>query len=265
MDKISILGCGWLGLPLAKALLKDGFSVNASTTSPDKTPLLENSGLHPFLIELKETGTTGDLTSFLDNAITLIIDIPPKLRAENAANFVLKIQNIVPFIEKSTIENVLFISSTSVFADENKVVTETTMPHPETGSGIQLLATEKLLQQNTAFRTTVLRFSGLIGEDRHPIRFMAGRENLENPLGPVNLIHQDDCIAIIQKIIAHNFWGETLNATSPQHPERQAYYTQKAIAFNLPIPQFISGPASGKKIDAAPLIKKLGYTFLKEI
>jgi 3-hydroxyisobutyrate dehydrogenase-like beta-hydroxyacid dehydrogenase len=27
MKKISILGCGWLGFPLAKALLKEGFAV----------------------------------------------------------------------------------------------------------------------------------------------------------------------------------------------------------------------------------------------
>ena len=26
MTKISILGCGWLGLPLAKALIENGFS-----------------------------------------------------------------------------------------------------------------------------------------------------------------------------------------------------------------------------------------------
>lgn len=265
MEKISILGCGWLGLPLAKALLANGFSVNASTTSPDKIPLLEKSGLYPFLIELEETGVIGDLNGFLHDATTLIIDIPPKLRRENTANFVSKIQCIILFIEKSTVKNVLFIGSTSVFGDESELVTETTAPNPETLSGIQLLATEKLLQQNTAFRTTVLRFSGLIGEDRHPIRSMAGRDNLENPHGPVNLIHQDDCIAIIQKIITHNFWGETLNATSPQHPEREAYYTQKAIDFNLPVPQFIPAPASGKTIDAAPLIKKLAYTFLKEI
>lgn len=265
MDTISILGCGWLGFPLAKALVTNAFLVNASTTSPNKIAVLENAGLYPFLIELKETGAIGDLTGFLDNATTLIINVPPKLRGENAANFVLKIQNIIPFIEKSTIKNVLFISSTSVFSDDNQLVNETTVPRPETLSGIQLLATEKLLQQNTVFRTTVLRFSGLIGEDRHPIRSMAGRDDLENPLGPVNLIHQDDCIAIIQKIITLDYWGATLNATSPQHPERQAYYTQKAIALNLPIPEFIPGPASGKTIDATPLIKKLGYTFLRAI
>jgi UDP-N-acetyl-D-mannosaminuronate dehydrogenase len=32
MKQISILGCGWLGLPLAKALLQKGFSVHGSKT-----------------------------------------------------------------------------------------------------------------------------------------------------------------------------------------------------------------------------------------
>ena len=52
MTKISILGCGWLGLPLAKALIGNGFSVNGSTTSIDKIGLLENAGITPFLIEI---------------------------------------------------------------------------------------------------------------------------------------------------------------------------------------------------------------------
>ena len=44
MTKISILGCGWLGLPLAKALIENGFSVKGSTTSTDKLTALENAG-----------------------------------------------------------------------------------------------------------------------------------------------------------------------------------------------------------------------------
>ena len=33
MTKVAILGCGWLGLPLAIKLLKSGYHVNGSTTS----------------------------------------------------------------------------------------------------------------------------------------------------------------------------------------------------------------------------------------
>jgi len=205
MTQISILGCGWLGLPLAKALIENGFSVNGSTTSEEKLSVLEKLGIQPFLIVLTPTLSKGEgeetIKTFLERSKTLIIDIPPKLSGDNTDNFVCKIKTLIPFIEKSSIENVLFISSTSVYGDDNSSVTEETKTCPETESGKQLVLAEQLLQSNSNFKTTILRFGGLIGEDRHPIKFLAGRENLENPEAPINLIHQEDCIGIILKVI----------------------------------------------------------------
>jgi nucleoside-diphosphate-sugar epimerase len=40
-------------------------------------------------------------------------------------------KNLLPFIEKSTVENVIFISSTSVYGDENDQVTEETTLNPD--------------------------------------------------------------------------------------------------------------------------------------
>jgi nucleoside-diphosphate-sugar epimerase len=264
MTKISILGCGWLGLPLAKALLSKGFSIKGSTTSVDKLPILETTGIIPFLIALSENKTNGKLTDFLENSEILIIDVPPKLRGPSTENFVSKIRNIIPFIEQSSIQNVLFISSTSVYNDDATFVTEETIPTPDTESGKQLLETEQLLQNNSHFKTTVLRFGGLIGEDRHPVKFLAGRENLDNPDAPVNLIHQDDCIGIIKKIIEKNYWNETFNAVAPSHPSRELYYTQKAMDLNLALPRFKSEQNSaGKIILSARIETVLKYTFAK--
>ncbi|MES2804752.1 MAG: SDR family NAD(P)-dependent oxidoreductase, partial [Bacteroidota bacterium] len=119
MTKISILGCGWLGFPLAKALLKRDYLVNGSTTSTEKLAVLENAGIEPFLIALSENKTSGNVTGFLEDSKILIIDVPPKLRGSEAESFVSKIRNVIPFIEKSSIENVLFISSTSVYNDDD--------------------------------------------------------------------------------------------------------------------------------------------------
>ncbi|HSN48981.1 MAG TPA: hypothetical protein VLR29_09485, partial [Flavobacterium sp.] len=131
MTQISILGCGWLGLPLAKALLENGFTVNGSTTSRDKLLVLKNFGIQAFKIELSETKIQGEVDSFIENSKILIIDIPPKLRGISEENFVSKIKNVIPFIEKSTVENVLFISSTSVYGDDNMIVTEETELNPD--------------------------------------------------------------------------------------------------------------------------------------
>jgi nucleoside-diphosphate-sugar epimerase len=265
MTKISILGCGWLGLPLAKALLAKGFSVDGSTTSQEKLLTLQNVGINPFLIQLDSKSVLGAIETFLQESTILVLDIPPKLRGNSSEDFVGKIQNLIPFIEKSSVENVLFISSTSVYGEKNDLVTEETPLNPDTEGGRQLVIVESLFQKNENFKTTILRFGGLIGEDRNPVKFLAGRENIENPNAPINLIHQEDCIGIILKIIEEESWNKTFNAVSPFHPSREQYYTQKALELNLVAPKFShEKPSFGKTIESTKVEKIVKYTFLRK-
>ena len=271
MTQISILGCGWLGLPLAKALLEKGYSVKGSTTTIDKKELLENAGITHYPIALEVENFSPPVDAFLDRSQTLIIAIPPKLRGKNKdysdapnTSFVQKIKNLVPFIEKASVANVLFISSTAVYGEGNETIDENAVPNPVTESGKQLLEMEQLLLSNNHFKTTILRFGGLIGPDRNPARFLAGKENVPNPDAPVNLIHLEDCIGIIHKIITTDCWNTTLNAASPFHPSRKVYYTQKALDENLVPPSFNEdAPSVGKTISSEQLIRVLNYTFKK--
>ncbi len=262
MYQISILGCGWLGLPLAKALIARGFSVKGSTTSQDKIETLLAAGINPFLISLTAEGVRGNSAAFLSGSEILIIDIPPKLRGGSTESFVDKIRKLIPHIENAGITKVMFASSTSVYADDNSVVTEDTPAQPETESGRQLLEAESLLMKNGRFKTTVLRFGGLTGEDRQPVKFLSGKENLENPDGPVNLISQMDCIAIMLKIIEKDSWGQIFNAVAPHHPTREEHYTKKAKELNLPLPKFsYETPSKGKTVSSQKLTAVLGYKF----
>jgi nucleoside-diphosphate-sugar epimerase len=276
--KISILGCGWLGLPLAKSLLAKGYEVKGSTTSVIKLDVLKNAGISPFQVQLEEHEIIGTIENFLDETDVLLIDIPPGLRkvtsTSNEMTFVNKVKTLIPFIEKSRIQKVVFVSSTSVYGDSNNFstsleVTEETKPNPDTESGKQLAITETLLQSNPYFKTTVIRFGGLLGDDRHPIKFLAGRTNVENPEAPVNMIEREDCIGIIEEIlkqVQHDKWGETFNAVAPQHPTRKAYYHKKAEIFNLPLPTFAEDSESkGKIISSEKVETILGYSFQKEI
>ena len=242
-----------------------------------KIALLEKFGIHPHIVTLSAVeglNSESEINSFLENSEILIIAIPPKLRTDSSTafgmTFVKKIQNLIPFIEKSSVEKVLFVSSTAVYADSPSTalrVTEETIPNPITESGKQLLEAEHLLQSNKSFQTTVLRFGGLIGDDRHPIHFLAGRKNLENSEAPINLIHQTDCVGIVEEILryAQNdnlVWGETFNAVAPFHPTRKEYYTQKAIALSLALPEFEEGKISvGKTILSDKVERVLSYQF----
>ena len=272
MTQISILGCGWLGLPLAKRFIEKGFLVNGSTTSENKLPILEDAGISPFLVRLESESISDSINDFLAQSEILIIDIPPKLRGTHVDSsnserkiFVEKIKNLIPFIEKSTVKKVLFVSSTSVYGDENELITEETIPNPDTESGKQLLLSEALLQENQNFKTTIVRFGGLIGDDRNPVKFLAGKENLENPDAPVNLIHQKDCISIIQEIINQKSWNEVFNAVAPFHPTREKYYTQKAIDKNLALPKFSSEKITIRKVISSEKTERLlNYQFRLE-
>lgn len=274
-EKISILGCGWLGLPLAKSLLSKGHEIKGSTTSESKLEVLKNAGILPFQIQLEEDQIIGNIENFLNETDVLIINIPPGLRREtstsNEMQFVNKIKNLIPHIEKSGIQKVVFVSSTSVYGDGFPIVeiTEETKPNPDTESGKQLVIAETLLQSNLHFKTTVIRFGGLLGDDRHPVKFLAGRTNVENPDAPVNMIQREDCIGIIEKIlkqVQHDNWGETFNAVAPQHPTRKVYYHKKAEILNLPLPTFAENSKSkGKMISSKKVETILGYSFQKEI
>lgn len=264
MTQISILGCGWLGLPLAKSLLQNGFLIKGSTTSLEKISLLESEGITPYLVRLEEQQISASVADFLAHSQILIINIPPKLRGGSTENFVTKITTLLPFIENSTVEKVLFVSSTSVYGEDNEFVSEVTVLNPDTEGGRQLAIVENILQKNSRFQTTILRFGGLISDDRNPVRFLSGRVNIENPDTPINLIHQDDCIGIIEKIIALNSWDETYNAVAPFHPTRQKYYTQKATELNLALPKFAAlNTIVGKTILNNKVIEVLDYSFIK--
>jgi len=267
--KVSILGCGWLGFPLAKKLIEIGFEVKGSTTSEKKLALLKSYKIEPFLLELSVTKISDSVTEFLYNSEILIINIPPGLRKikETTAEktFVAKIKNLIPFIEKSTLKKVLFISSTSVYADTTaiSIVTEESVLLPDTESGKQLVEVENLLRNNFNFQTTIIRFGGLIGEDRNPIHMLAGKTNIPNPDAPINLIHQQDCIGIICEILKQNCWNETFNAVAPNHAKRKNYYTEKAKQFHLSAPLFNEKETNiGKMVSSEKLETILSYKFM---
>lgn len=260
--KISILGCGWLGLPLAEYLLEKGYSVKGSTIEFDKTITLKQKGIIPYQITISDTEIQAEnIAEFLDSDI-LIINFPPKRRPDIVDFHTAQFQILIPKIIESSIKQVLFVSSTSVYPDTNETVTETEIRIPEKESGKALLIIEKMLLEQKQFNTTIVRFSGLIGYDRMPGRFLAGKKEVENGEAPINVIHQDDCIAILETILEKGIWGEIFNASSDIHPKRSEYYSLAADKIGLEKPTFIpSKNLCYKIINSDKLKAKLDYRF----
>lgn len=263
---ISILGCGWVGLPLAKNFLNSGHSVKGSTTSLEKMNRLQVEGIVPYQIKIFEEGVQGDLSAFLADAELLVVDIPPGLRSDPEVDFVKKIRVLKDHVEKSPVKKVLFISSTSVYEDgkEFPFYTEDNDPNGTAENSVQLAAAEALLKSSKSFSLTVIRFGGLFGPGRHPVNFLAGRTAVKNPKAPVNLIHLEDCIGIIEAVVEQGVWEETFNAVHPDHPSKEEYYTRKAKIENLNLPKYDATISSKGKVVASEKVEKiLNYSFRK--
>jgi len=262
--RISIIGCGWLGFPLAQELVKKGFAIKGSTTSKDKLELLFKAQIEAFQLRITPEGVIGNIRECLSKSDVLVLNIPPGLRRNPDANYVGQIESLIPNIEASSIQKVIFVSSTSVYADEIGFpeITEQTKPNPTSESGKQLLIVEKMLQKNPNFECTVLRFAGLYGNDRHPAKQLSGKTKLQNGEAPVNLIHLTDCINIIFEIIRQDCFGETFNACTTPHPTKASYYVSLCKDMNLALPSYdLAQESKGKIINSHKLEQLLNYKF----
>lgn len=232
-NKIGILGCGWLGLPLAKSLIEDKHTVFGTTTSYSKMELLQDANIVPFTIDLTENGIKGNIKSFLAELDLLIINVPPKLRSTPKESYIKKMQHLYDEIKKTRLDRIIFISSTSVYGDIEGRVTEDSPTRPNTESGEQLLAAENIFLNDVSLNTTIIRFGGLIGPSRHPVNFLAGKTDLSNGDDPVNLIHLNDCLGIIKLVIKGNWANKVVNGVYPLHPTKEAYYSSEAVKRGL--------------------------------
>ncbi len=261
---ISILGCGWLGLPLAERLRDKGHHIKGSTTSNEKLQVLKGKKIEPYLLKLSPELDCDNCSNFWD-ADVLVLNIPPGRGRNNIEEYHKKqIKAIVTEVKKSPIEFVVFISSTSVYPKKAGIVSEddTENGNASRSSGNALLEAEKILQRESEFETTIIRFGGLYGHDRHPVKYLAGRKNLNKGNAPVNLIHQEDCINIIQQVIEDKIKGKVFNGVSDGHPPRKMYYPTIAKVLDLEPPTFEDDETEDYKIVSNRKLKTiLDYKF----
>lgn len=260
---VSILGSGWYGKALGIALLKNGFTVKGSTTSADKIEILKAEGIAPYLIKLSPDNHVIDNDFFICDI--LWIAVPPKARAGKGAEYLEQINNLIPVIKHHQIKQVVLISSTGVYGDNNTAVNELSSPEPDSEAGKILLEAEQLLTAEADFTTTIIRFGGLFGPGRDPGRFFAGKTGIPNGDAPVNMIHLTDCLGVSLALLETKAFGNVFNAVSPLHPSREAFYTNAALKSGFAAPQFINEKKNWKVVESVNVPELLHYTFQVDI
>ena len=264
--RIGVLGCGWLGTPLATSLLAKGYEIHGTTTRDEKRFHLEELGIQSYQIYLSETGVQGPVGSFLRGLDCLVIDIPPGLRKQPDADFVSRMRHLEEALQAAGTPRVIFVSSTSVFSSGQGTVTEDSDPKPDSNSGRQMLEAETLLRSNSGRQTIVLRLGGLLGPDRHPVVYLSGREIPAGGALAVNLIRLGDALRALQHLISDPEASGVYHGVYPDYPSKRDYYSAEARFFNMAPPTFKDkpGPVTGKRVHPQRLLQA-GFRFSHSI
>lgn len=255
---ICVIGCGWLGFPLAKRLISEDFEVFGTTTSSDKLKVLENSGIRPLLYAI------GSDTP-LPQADVYFVNVPPS----GVADYLAALERLSDRLP--TASRLIFCSTTSVYQDrpdhwckESDVKPGVVPDDPDMDAARHgtprrtLILAEGVIARHP--NHLILRLAGLYGGDRHPVKFLSGRTNLSTPNAPVNLIHLDDLIETGIRVIVNPPDLRVLNVCSGEHPTRKEYYTKVAQERGLTPPEFnLEDISTGKFINNSQFVNFMGY------
>ncbi len=262
---VSLIGCGWLGLPAAERLLSEGYVVRGSTTTDEKRARLQQGGIdaHTLLLNPEPVGNLAVLLQ----TDTLVINVPPKAGKMGDEFHPQQVQYLTDAVRLSSVKQIIYVSSTSVYPEHGRTVTEVDVTMPEESAAPALVRAEQLVEALAPERAvTVLRYGGLMGYDRIPGKYVAARI-IDSGAVPVNYLHRDDAVGILLWLIRQGRLDNSIgvfNAVAPEHPTREAIYRKSCRDFGYEPPQFVepTEPVPFKIVSSAKLIQATGYEFI---
>jgi nucleoside-diphosphate-sugar epimerase len=258
---VSIIGCGWLGMPLALELQSRGFKVHGTLRSLSKTEGFINTTINFYQLDLGQDIFPELKSSFWQSDI-FIITIPPS----EPSYYCEGISKLIEIIKNQQRKpQIIYTSSTGVYGKGKGLIDETYHANPDRAGAAAVLECEKLLLgNNDIFDICMLRLAGLVGPGRAPGRFFAGKKNLSSGSSPVNLVHLDDCIALITTLIEKKIKNGIYNVCADLHPTHREFYPEQAIKLGLEAPEYgTDSPDSDLKIIDNRLLKSvLDYVYI---
>ena len=249
--RIFIIGCGWLGLPLAISLKNAGHTVmgstrdasrqmeagdgatagdvGSSTRAKSKFKELEAHGLRPFTFDFDHPDSGA-----MPSADVVIITVPPSSSTE----YIRALSVITRHIDPNC--HLIFCSTTSVYGEQDDLLCTEDMLSPGDLSSVDnpdlarhgtprkvLIEAEGIISEHK--NHTILRLAGLYGPGRHPVKYLSGRSGLSKPNAPVNLIHQSDIIQLVHALIQADVQADVDNVRSGQQQKMQTLQSHRTF------------------------------------
>ncbi len=247
-NKMVVLGAGWLGQALCLKAKGLSWQVQGTHRSSEHE--------HDFERQFTLEGDKLKQSISLENA-WWVCAIPPQSRNPKS-NYLATLQAGLELANRLNCKGFILCSSTGVYPNNNGHYNEATLIDGYSARQ-QLLLDAEQLALNAGGK--VLRLAGLVGPEREPGKFVAGKTLSSSSLQRVNMVQQQDVIAAIFTMFEH--WQKAsniYNIVNPAHPTKASYYQQKCKEMGTQPPTFISHEEGERIIDGSA-IESLSFSY----
>ncbi|MBL4884330.1 MAG: SDR family oxidoreductase [Planctomycetaceae bacterium] len=235
-----IVGCGYLGLRVARRWLEQGLNVVVTTRSQDKAARFQKLGLQPIVCDVLDVASLRQLP---ESEIVLHAVAVDRASGQSMRSVYLEgLQNLLTIFE-GRCHRYFYVSSTGVYGQvAGEEVTEQSVCKPTRENGQICLEAENLVRA-AKIDSLIFRLAGIYGPDRLIARINQRKEALPVPGNPdawLNLVHVADCVAAIVAGSEADLRNETFLVSDDQPIRRREYYSLLAELLQAPPPVFSS-------------------------
>jgi nucleoside-diphosphate-sugar epimerase len=240
--RVLIIGCGYLGLPLGKALVAKEHEVYGVRRSAEGSAELEAAGIKPLVADITQPETLAALPGPFDWVVNCVSS--SKGGPEVYRQVYLEgTKNLLNWLAANPPKKFIYTSSTSVYGQTDGMPVKesaSTMPVNETSQ--ILVQTEKLLLQAfqaNKFPAVILRVAGIYGPGRgHLFQQYLKDEARIHGKGDriINMIHLDDAVGVILAALKGAHVGEIYNVVDDEPVSQLNFYRWLGEALGKDMP-----------------------------
>lgn len=252
-ENLCIIGCGWLGQYVGIQLKESFNEIHASFRSHETKDQLEKLGFIPFDLDL-ESKIDVLPKGITENTGFLLIMLPP-FQKENLRMYGDRISELTQQFNSEI--KVVFASSTGIYPQKEGNFDETF-----TGTETLLGYAEEQLMKLLKDRLVILRLGGLIGGQRHPIKYLSGKHMSTDGSEQVNLIHREDISRLINYIFHHKDIHGIFNVSYSLEISKKDYYNHIASKLSTPLPVWNSALGVQRRISTEKIENLNGFNLI---
>lgn len=266
--RVLIVGCGYVGMPLAEELVRQGHEVVGIRRSAEAAAALAAIGVEPCITDISDPAFSRPTGRF--DWVVFTAAAGRTQGNEGYRRLYLEgNRNLLAWLSDSPPAKYVYTSSTSVYGQQDgSLVRENSPTEPEAGTALELVAAERLLFDAAAkrFPAVVLRVAGIYGPDRSRYLGAFIRNEVVMPGAGhryLNMIHRDDVVGSILAALKNGRAGEAYNVVDQEPVTEIHFFTWLAETLGKYVPPFApdagGGSANNKRVSNRRLTMELGY------